>query len=245
MKIERINENQIRCTLTGEDLAKRQLKISELAYGTPKAKALFHDMMQQAAVELGFDAEHTPLMVEAVPLRSNGIVLIVTKVENPEELDTRFSNFSPSVREQVEANSSMPDLRGPNPFDPLIRSLNPPEPSTSSTDKMNEGSQFSLTNRLYSFHQVADAAKAARLAAGTYKGKSAFYEDHPSDQKESVYYLFLTMPDAETTAQIQMTLATFSEYGTSEWISPARKRYLENHCRVLCKEEAVSTLALL
>ena len=31
MKIERLNENQIRCTLTREDLADRKLKLSELA----------------------------------------------------------------------------------------------------------------------------------------------------------------------------------------------------------------------
>lgn len=29
MKIERLNENQIRCTLTREDLAERKLKLSE------------------------------------------------------------------------------------------------------------------------------------------------------------------------------------------------------------------------
>ena len=45
MKIEKVNENQIRCTLTREDLASRELKISELAYGTEKAKSLFRDMM--------------------------------------------------------------------------------------------------------------------------------------------------------------------------------------------------------
>ena len=46
MKIEKLNENQIRCTLTHADLAARHLKLSELAYGTEKAKSLFRDMMQ-------------------------------------------------------------------------------------------------------------------------------------------------------------------------------------------------------
>ena len=32
MKIEKINDNQIRCTLTQADLADRELKLSELAY---------------------------------------------------------------------------------------------------------------------------------------------------------------------------------------------------------------------
>ena len=40
MRIEKVNDTQIRCTLTKEDLAERQIKISELAYGSEKAKEL-------------------------------------------------------------------------------------------------------------------------------------------------------------------------------------------------------------
>ena len=40
MKIEKINDNQIRCTLDRSDLLSREIKISELAYGTEKAKTL-------------------------------------------------------------------------------------------------------------------------------------------------------------------------------------------------------------
>ena len=94
MKIEKINDNQIRCTLTRQDLADREIKLSELAYGTEKAKLLFRDMMQQAAYEFGFEANDIPLMIEAIPISSDSVILIVTKVEDPEELDTRFAKFS-------------------------------------------------------------------------------------------------------------------------------------------------------
>jgi len=67
MKIEKVNDHQIRCTLTKADLADRELKISELAYGTEKAKSLFRDMMQQASLKFGFEAEDIPLMIEAIP----------------------------------------------------------------------------------------------------------------------------------------------------------------------------------
>mgnify|MGYP001274157847 CR=1 FL=1 len=99
MKIEKVNDHQIRCTLTKEDLADREIKLSELAYGTDKAKDLFRDMMQQASFEFGFEAEDIPLMIEAIPLNADCIVLIITKVEDPDELDTRFSKFAPSVHE--------------------------------------------------------------------------------------------------------------------------------------------------
>ena len=79
MKIEKLSDNQIRCTLTRADLAERQLQLSELAYGTEKARSLFHDMMQQAAQEFGFEAENMPLMIEAIPSSSDSIVLIILK----------------------------------------------------------------------------------------------------------------------------------------------------------------------
>ena len=96
MKLERINENQIRCTLNKTDLIDRELKLSELAYGTEKAKDLFRDMMAQASDELGFEADDIPLIIEAIPVSGDCIILIVTKVEDPEELDTRFARFSPA-----------------------------------------------------------------------------------------------------------------------------------------------------
>lgn len=51
-------------------------------------------MVEQANYEFGFETNDIPLMVEAIPLPSESIVLIITKVEYPDELDTRFSKFS-------------------------------------------------------------------------------------------------------------------------------------------------------
>ena len=94
MQLEKLSDTQIRCTLSKEDLSQRQLHLSELAYGSEKAKELFRDMMQQASIELGFEADNIPLMIEAIPISNDCLVLVVTKVEDPDELDTRFSRFS-------------------------------------------------------------------------------------------------------------------------------------------------------
>ena len=94
MKLEKLSDTQIRCTLSKEDLSQRQLHLSELAYGSEKAKELFRDMMQQASIELGFEADNIPLMIEAIPISNDCLVLVVTKVEDPDELDTPFSRFS-------------------------------------------------------------------------------------------------------------------------------------------------------
>ena len=103
MRLEKLNENQIRWTLMKEDLLERQIKLSELAYGSAKTRALFRDMMQIAATELDFQVDNTPLMIEAIPLPSECIILLITKVDDPEELDTRFAKFAPG-------GNAVPDL---------------------------------------------------------------------------------------------------------------------------------------
>ena len=126
MKIEKVNDTQIRCTLTKEDLADRQLKLSELAYGTEKAKSLFREMMQQAAYEFGFEADNIPLMIEAIPLPSESIILIITKVEYPEELDSRFSQFSPPSEDDLPEEPqeySAPVLEGAEDIMNLIKKI--------------------------------------------------------------------------------------------------------------------------
>jgi len=102
MKLERLSENQIRCTLNKADLADRDLLLNELAYGTDKAKELFRDMMEQAADELGFEVNDIPLMIEAIPVNPDCLILIITKVEDPEELDTRFSRLSKYANIEID-----------------------------------------------------------------------------------------------------------------------------------------------
>ena len=102
MKIEKLNENQIRCTLNKADLADHNIRLTELAYGTDRAKALFRDMMQQASDDVGFEVGDIPLMIEAIPVNPDCLILIVTKVEDPEELDTRFSKFTKPSSEDYD-----------------------------------------------------------------------------------------------------------------------------------------------
>ena len=221
MKIEKISNSQIRCILTGEDLASRQLRLSELAYGSEKARALFRDMMEQAAIQCGFDAENYPLMIEAIPLGSDSIVLIVTKVDNPDELDTRFSNFAPSVQKDA-----LPAQEPPSPLAQLLNSLKEssngaPGPAGASGAKtpdetMKERREALLTSRVYSFETMADVIRAAKVLSSAYSGRSSLYRD----EKTGTLYLLLRMSGLEEVGAMQSTLAALSEYGHLENWSP-------------------------
>ena len=108
MKIEKISDTQIKVTLNHSDLMDRDLKLSELAYGSQKAQALFKDMMAKANEEFGFETDNVPLMIEAVPLSTDSIMIVVTKV------DTRKNYF----KQTFESLRELDDL---HVFDTFIR----------------------------------------------------------------------------------------------------------------------------
>ena len=100
MKIERINENQIRCTLSNFDLSVRNMNLGELAYGSEKARNLFREMIQRAANEVGFEAEDIPLMfmvwIESI-MTISGFSFTITEHICSQSLSARRYRFSEST----------------------------------------------------------------------------------------------------------------------------------------------------
>lgn len=254
MKIEKINENQIRCTLTRDDLAEREIKISELAYGSEKAKSLFHDMMQQAAYEVGFEANDIPLMIEAIPTSSDSIVLTITRVDNPEELDTRFSKFSPfsmgeaGDKKGASLQERLRKLEGGDEFLNLLDQVknavsalpNAPETEVKENETKEETEEENPSIRFFSFSALEGVIKAAHLLFAMYDGSNTLYKD----EMEDVYILALTRSEYAP-ADFNRICNMLSEYGSAEPGSGATLAFLEEHCEVIVAQTAVQTLASL
>ena len=245
MKIEKVNENQIRCTLTREDLASRELKISELAYGTEKAKSLFRDMMQQANFEFGFEAEDIPLMIEAIPLNAECIVLIITKVEDPEELDTRFSRFAPHVTEDddFDEDEDYPDINDAREVLDLFRKLQEtaPEPAAPAPDapaQQEANAQDKLRTRIFAMDSLNQVMSAAKVTGALFQGQSTLYKDERNSR-----YLLVLVQGNSTREDFDRASNMLSEYGTLQRTAGGRA-YLEEHYEALVSDNALQALAL-
>lgn len=267
MKIEKVNDNQIRCTLTKEDLEDRQLKLSELAYGTEKAKDLFRDMMQQAAYEFGFEAEDIPLMIEAIPLSSECIILIITKVEYPEELDTRFSRFSPSKSDEGEdsngENTAVPFLESADDilglfdkiknqktsseksgeFIPLSNALSEIAARKQNNEKQLEKEKVSANveiniTKLYVFNSLAGISRVAAVTKGFYQGENSLFKN----SETAKYYLFLKK-SKHSPEDFNKLCNIFSEYASQERFTPAVEAFYEEHCEKILSGNALQVMA--
>ena len=230
MKIEKISDNQIKCTLTRSDLASRQLKISELAYGTEKANNLFRDMMDQANLEFGFDANDLPIMIEAIPVSMDCIILMITKVEDPEEVDTRFSSLA-NLRELFGREGSE-DIVAPAEA--------PHEGFLQLGDLAREALKAVQTPSEYliSFRDLHSVLRYARAIEPVYEGSSSLYRS----PENKLYYLVMK-PDVADAGSISYAAAASAEFGTNEPVSAARIAHLEEHYEKILSGHAVQDLA--
>lgn len=237
MKIEKINENQIRCTLTKEDLEDHQIRISELAYGTEKAKQLFRDMMQQAQIQFGFEADNIPLMIEAIPVSAESIILIITKVEDPEELDTRFSKFAPykggqqADTIQFDGADNIIDI-----FQKLCEAkLKSAQKQAEKTLAKPKGKASPDTEpainlvRLFVFPGLDDVIAAAHGLAGFFTGENTLYKDFPDENYHLVVHQSSCTPE-----EFNKVCNILSEYGQGRAFTLSGEAHLREHGELIC-----------
>ena len=267
MKIERISENQIRCTLSKHDLMERHLKISELAYGSDKAKELFRDMMEQANIDLGFYADDIPLMIEAIPTSRESIILVITKVDNPDEFDEQFSQFNLQdeeyeeeefdTEEDEQTDNLLESSELANCFEQLHELLEEANAKSDSSEfvplseslqgiqkkfgkvKKNKQDNSKDSVKIFSFDSLNTLIKLAHLVSPQYTAKNSIWKD-PVKKK---YYLLLNRGHSKSV--FQSTCSMISEFGNEETVTYATQAYYNEHFQIIIKDKALEQLAQL
>ena len=226
MKIEKINNNQIKCVLNKSDLTSRQIKVSELAYGTDKAQELFKDMMSQANDEFGFEANDMPLMIEAVPLSADSIMLIITKVDNPDDIEDKFTNLPvPSSRtfkkkERTEEDEQVEQL-------PVA-------------EKNEVKDELIDVFYVYTFDNMDDVAKASSQISDFTFTRSMLFKD----TSDGTYFLTIVADNIPRWAN-RIIRGTLSEYGDTVHYRHSALSYFQEHFDTIVKDNAVSIMSQL
>ena len=194
MKVEKINDHQIKVMMTREDLANRDITLPEIAYGSAKGRELFAEVMAHAkeACDFSVDDEY-PLIIEAIPMSKTELLIIISKIVVPNELQRKLENIGFNF---ISGNK----CERP----PLIK-----KPMQSAQKTAGE-----KKSAVFSFASLDDVMEAcARVGKGV-KTKSALYKT------ENKYYLIAGFESAEDTKRYEKI---FVEYGQRCSASPLSK----------------------
>ncbi|MDO4941929.1 MAG: adaptor protein MecA [Lachnospiraceae bacterium] len=265
MRIEKINDNQIRCTLTKSDLEEHQVLLNELAFGTDHAKDLFRDMMAQASAEFGFEAEDIPLMIEAVPVSSEKLVLIITKMKSPDDLEDHFSKYmkpldilndmndedfeeaidDDDIVSDKDSDSLKSDKDFSSPLSQLLHDVHKFATENIDDNKKGNGKKTAKqslpeTHRIYRFPSLAQVMDACSKIYPLYEGDNTLYKD----SEENFYYLTMERGNhpQEDFKRIGNVL---SEFALQIPYSYGACAYFDEHFMKIIEHDAVNTLASL
>ena len=218
MEIEKINENQIKFMLNKSDLEERDIRISDLSYGSEKSQELFQEIMEEAVLHCDFRAEgHVPLVVEAVPMGNDCLMIIVTKTNGRGTHDARY-DLMPRTRN--EGKFIEKELVADN-------SLATADTTTDTTHGL----------AIYVFDSLDIVANAAARAKSVFSGASLLYKN------ANRFYLVLHFAANASKDTEQLTDYALNDFGQKHNSSVMTKTYLAEHGELLIPDEAVKKLA--
>ena len=235
MKIEKLNENQLKITLAPEDLSIRGLALTELSYGSPKTKDLYNELIEQAISEFGFESEEGALVIEAIPTSKGNLIIFITKNQTADDLDTRFSRFSPDFQGIVEDNE--------NEFIPLTDMLKAGDPHhkivKSSEDKATEKISVSeVATKIFIFKSLEAVTELALHINGLFSGKSSLYKN----PQTKLYFLILEKNPSDKDIFGKICNIA-SEYSTQSRSNYATTAVIIEHCERIIENDAITILA--
>lgn len=203
MRMEKINDRQIRCVITNQDLFERKISVRELKYGSKATTDLFREVLNQASSQFGFNEEELPVMIEAVPVSPEELLVIISAVEDAEELDPHFARFN----EDPEAAPAEQKTPKPETF------YNP------------EAAADALKVCVLSFSSIDEVMRFCHRTGSVFPGKSLLYRE----EKKHVFYLVLLRPEEMSGKEFNVFLNSVMEYGEPVRGSSLLYAYLKEH----------------
>lgn len=108
MKVEKINENKIKITLSFEELEKRDISLKDLEKDSMKAKDLFLNLIEESNLDEDFIIDDSQLFIEAFSDNNNTFVVTITKIENniPDILKYKSDTLNFKLKSKFKNNIS-------------------------------------------------------------------------------------------------------------------------------------------
>lgn len=99
MKIERMSDNKIKVTVSGDDVRIWNVDLKNFTDNTPEAQDMFWFALKQAEQDVNFTVGQSQLLVETMPAGESGFVMIVSRLENETDVVEALLKAGKKVRQ--------------------------------------------------------------------------------------------------------------------------------------------------
>ena len=249
MKLERLNDNQIKITLAPVDFDEFDVTVVDLLTDrNGKAKAFFETLMSMAREDLDFEADGAPIVVEAMQTGKDSLVLMVTRVDDNVENDPKLAHIK-NMRGGFDEQSAE-EYEDDSQENFQYNNIEKPAPDTSAKKpgadtlpniplkSADAGKPVVPAYAVCMFDSLEPLIKVAKMAESYYESDNSLYKS-PENGK---YYLVYTR-NWNSEEQFLILMNQLREFGDPNTIIYASKYYIEEHYELIIEDDALQTLA--
>ena len=239
MKIEKLNDNQVKFTLWTEDLEENDVEISDITSNNEKGEELLRMMIERARDELGFETDEQSILIEAMTIDNECVVLILTKVDRNADDETK-NDLLGQLRQQVHeiarthrenAEKERRTLPGSKqqPGDNMYKMADAQEKQSAPPEQ---------AYLIFRFDNLDNLIYVSKLCGIYYDSDNTLYKN-PKDQ---AYFLVATR-NRNTAEEFDNLNNALQEYGMKYMQTSSTRFFIDEHYTRIIENTAIQTLA--
>ena len=216
LKIEKIDENKVRITLTIDELSQREISIKDIEQDSLRAQDLFLDLIEESELNEDFIVDGSQLFVEASSDSNNLFIVTITKIDSIPEL-SKYSNKTTCVKKNVTPYKKMKKEQ--------IRK----------NEKINNYSVASSIFKFNSFDNILMLCDKLKLE-NAFMGTNSLF-------KNGADYFIIFGNSTIKNAKFLKTFVLLSEFSESYYATDLYKTLIEEKARLIIEKKALQKLS--
>lgn len=216
MKIERIDEKTVKCFLSNEELKEYDIEYQDFITRSEKAQEVVHDIMEQAAEEVGYVPPQYAFELQIMVVPDQGMVLTFSEKDpDSQKGSQQFKECLRDMKEMIQMRQKELEQTGKTPT--------------------KKGELLLKEEAVISFPRISSVMEFADILPPNLRVGSTLY------QMNGEYYLLLQKGSASLERYEKICVRSL-EYGTLHAAAEEMDLRLVEHGECLIEEKALNKL---
>ncbi len=235
MILKKLNENQIQCILTAEELKAEHVRFLDLVQGTPPARAMIDKVLRWAFLKFDYNLQGLPFRIEAMPVPQGKVLVRITRV-SPEEAAAAGAT-AVSGEDDDEDEDGAPVRPAAPAAVPVEMTLMVPG---ASAFEFPDDEPLPDEPFLWNFPSLADLMAAVEMLSPLPAIPSSLYKD---DRFGGYMLIVWQFPDTFTPADANRFCELLSEYAFRYLPQPGFASHAAEHLTPVIENDALAEIA--
>ena len=234
MRIKRVDEKTVKCFLTNEELEAYEIDYKDFVMHSDKAKQVVQEILEQAAVEVGYKPPKFAFDLQIMVLQDQGILLTFSESDglggHAKQLLDCIKDMQQTLQQSKEQLGMLDGM-----IDAAVPTVDQEQPVEASVETKRQASVQKSDQAIFVFESISDVMGYAAILPVTLRVQSALYE------MKDRYYLYLNKGGAAY-ERFSRACIQAMEFGKLYSAQPDQRLLLEEHGKCLIEDRAIQKL---